>query len=116
MPPKAEAGPDPTGILPLQQAWAMCSAAGHVTTVGVGQRGNFQVPGGAWANGSKNHHPGNMNGVNGLRDMPRFARLTQTGQYNAKALATLLLPLDRTAEALQTVGERTTIGAVITFG
>jgi S-(hydroxymethyl)glutathione dehydrogenase/alcohol dehydrogenase len=116
MPPKAEAGPDPTGILPLQQAWAMCSAAGHVTTVGVGQRGNFQLPGGAWANGSKNHHPGNMNGVSGLRDMQRFARLIQTGQYDANALATLRLPLDRTAEALQAVGERTTIGAVITFG
>ena len=115
MPPKAEAGPDPTGILPLQQAWAMCSAAGHVTTVGVGQRGTFQLPGGAWANGSKNHHPGNMNGVNGLRDMARFARLIQTGQYDASALATLRLPLGRTAEALQTVGERTTIGAVITF-
>jgi S-(hydroxymethyl)glutathione dehydrogenase/alcohol dehydrogenase len=114
-PPRAEAGPDPTGILPLQQAWQMCSAAGHVTTVSVGQRGNFTLPGGQWANGAKNHHPGNMNGVHGLRDMQRFARLILTGQYNATALATGLYSLDQTEEALQAVGDRTTIAAVIRF-
>ena len=115
VPPKAEAGPDPTGILPLQQAWQMCSAAGHLTTVGVGQRGNFTLPGGGWANGSKNHHPGNMNGVHGLRDMQRFARMTLSGQYNAKALATSLFPLDRTADALEVTGARTTIASVVVF-
>ncbi len=114
--PAREPGPDPTGILPLQQAWEMCSAAGHVTTVSVGHRGDFTLPGGRWANGAKNHHPGNMNGVHGLRDMQRFARLIQTGQYNAAALATMRVGLDQTAEALQAVGERTTVAAVITFG
>lgn len=114
-PPKAEAGPDPTGILPLQQAWDMCSAAGHVTTVSVGQRGNFSVPGGQWSNGAKNHHPGNQNGVNGLRDMSRYARLIATGQFNARAMATLVVPLDQAAQALQEVGDRTTISAVISF-
>lgn len=114
-PPKAEAGPDPTGILPLQQAWQMCSSAGHITTVSVGQRGNFTLPGGQWSNGSKNHHPGNMNGVSTLRDMQRFARLVETGQFNAKALATATFPLDRAKDALQTVADRTTISAVITF-
>jgi S-(hydroxymethyl)glutathione dehydrogenase/alcohol dehydrogenase len=115
-PPKAEAGPDPTGILSLQQAWQMCSSAGHVTTVSVGQRGNFTVPAGQWSNGAKNHHPGNMNGVNTLRDMQRFARLVETGQFNAKALATALFPLDRAKEAVQAAADRTTISAVITFG
>jgi S-(hydroxymethyl)glutathione dehydrogenase/alcohol dehydrogenase len=114
-PPRAEAGPDPTGILPLQQAWQICSAAGHVTTVSVGQRGNFTLPGGTWSNGGKNHHPGNMNGVHGMRDMQRFARLILTGQYNARALATGVYSLDQTAEALQVVGDRTTIAAVISF-
>jgi S-(hydroxymethyl)glutathione dehydrogenase/alcohol dehydrogenase len=108
-------GPDPTGLLPLQQAWDMCSSAGHVTTVSVGHRGNFTVPGGQWSNGGKNHHPGNMNGVNGLRDHPRFARLIETGQFNAAALVTARYPLDRTREAVQAVGERTTVGAVIVF-
>jgi len=114
-PPKAEVGPDPTGVLPLQQAWQMCSSAGHVTTVSVGQRGNFTLPAGQWSNGAKNHHPGNMNGVSTLRDMQRFARLVETGQFNAKAMATAVFPLDRTKEAIQAVCDRTTISAVITF-
>lgn len=114
-PPVAEAGPDPTGILPLQQAWDMCSAAGHVTTVSVGQRGNFSVPAGQWSNGAKHHHPGNMNGINSLRDMQRFARLVETGQFNAKALATATYPLERAKEAIQAAADRTTISSVITF-
>jgi S-(hydroxymethyl)glutathione dehydrogenase/alcohol dehydrogenase len=114
-PPKAEAGPDPTGLLPLQQAWDMVSGAGHIVTVSVGQKGNFSVPAAQWSNGSKNHHPGNMNGVSGLRDMQRFARLIETGQFNAKALATTTFPLDRAQEALQVVSDRTTVGAVIIF-
>jgi S-(hydroxymethyl)glutathione dehydrogenase / alcohol dehydrogenase len=114
-PPKAEAGPDPTGILPLQQAWQMLSAAGHLMTVSVGHRGNFTLPGGQWSNGAKNHHPGNFNGVHSLRDMPRFARLISTGQYNARALATTIAPFERTLDALQEVSDRTTVGAVVTF-
>ena len=114
-PPALEAGPDPTGLLPLRQAWDMCSSAGHVTTVSVGQRGNFTVPAGQWSNGAKHHHPGNMNGVNGLRDMQRFARLVETGQFNARALATGLYPLDRAKDAIQAASDRTTISAVITF-
>ena len=114
-PPKAEAGPDPTGILPLQQAWQMVSAAGHLMTVSVGHRGNFTLPGGQWSNGAKNHHPGNFNGVHSLRDMPRFSRLILTGQYNARALATLIVPFERTLEALQAVSDRTTVGSVVTF-
>jgi S-(hydroxymethyl)glutathione dehydrogenase / alcohol dehydrogenase len=91
-PPKAEAGPDPTGVLPLQQAWQMVSSAGHLMTCSVGQRGNFTLPAAQWSNGAKNHHPGNFNGVHSLRDMPRFSRLIQTGQFNARALATLIVP------------------------
>jgi S-(hydroxymethyl)glutathione dehydrogenase/alcohol dehydrogenase len=114
-PPKAEPSPDPTGLLPLQQAWDLCTSSGHVTTVSIRQTGNFSVPAAQWSNGAKNHHPGNMNGVNALRDMPRFARLIATGQYNARVLAPLTLPLDRTKDAFQAVADRTTVGAVVTF-
>jgi S-(hydroxymethyl)glutathione dehydrogenase/alcohol dehydrogenase len=113
--PKAEAGPDPTGLLPLHQAWEMVSAAGHIVTVSVGQKGNFTVPASEWSNGNKNHHPGNMNGVSTLRDMQRFARLIETGQFNAKAMATATYPLDRAKEAFQAVADRTTIAAVVVF-
>ena len=114
-PPKAEAGPDPTGLLPLHQAWDMVSGAGHIVTCSVGQKGNFSVPAAQWSNGNKNHHPGNMNGVSGLRDMQRFARLIETGQFNAKAMATATFRLDQAQAALQAVSDRTTIGAVIVF-
>ncbi len=114
-PPKAEAGPDPTGLLPLHQAWDMVSGAGHIVTCSVGQKGNFSVPAAQWSNGNKNHHPGNMNGVSGLRDMQRFARLIETGQFNAKAMATATYRLDQAQAALQAVSDRTTVGAVIVF-
>ena len=57
-----------------------------------------------------------MNGVSTLRDMQRFTRLVETGQFNAKALATATFPLDRATGAIQAVADRTTLSAVITFG
>lgn len=114
-PPKATRGPDPTGLLSLQQAWEMCSAAGQLTTVSAGQRGNFSVPAAQWSNGSKSHHSGNMVGTNALRDIPRFVRLTDSGQFNAKALATSTFPLERAKDALQIVADRLTIAAVLVF-
>jgi S-(hydroxymethyl)glutathione dehydrogenase / alcohol dehydrogenase len=114
-PPKAEAAPDPTGLLPLQQAWELCSAAGHLTTVSAGQRGNFTVPAARWSNGSKNHHSGNMTGTNALRDIPRFVRLADSGQFDVKSLATATFPLERAKDALQIVADRLTIAAVLTF-
>ena len=50
-----------------------------------------------------------------LDDMQRFARLVETGQFNAKALVTSTFTLDRAKDAIQAVADRTTIGAVITF-
>jgi S-(hydroxymethyl)glutathione dehydrogenase/alcohol dehydrogenase len=114
-PPKAEVGPDPTGVLSLQWAWTLCSSAGHVSTVAVGQKGNFTLPAAQWSNGAKNHHPGNFNGVSTLRDMQLFARLIETGQFNAKALGPDAFTLDRAKDALQAVSDRTTVGAAIVF-
>jgi threonine dehydrogenase-like Zn-dependent dehydrogenase len=48
--------------------------------------------------------------------MQRFARLVETGQFNAKALATATFPLNRAKDAIQAVADRTTLSAVITFG
>jgi S-(hydroxymethyl)glutathione dehydrogenase/alcohol dehydrogenase len=114
-PPKAEAGPDPSGILSLQWAWALCSASGHVATVSVGQKGTFTLPGAQWSNGAKNHHPGNFNGVSTLKDIQLFTRLIERGQFNARALGPDRYTLDRTKEALQAVADRTTVGAAIVF-
>jgi len=115
-PPKVETGPDPTGVLSLQWAWALCSSAGHIATVAVGQKGNFTVPAAQWSNGAKDHHPGNFNGVSTLRDVQVFARLIERGQFNAKALGPDTFTLDRTKDALQVVADRTTVGAAVVFG
>lgn len=115
-PPKAEAGPDPKGLLSLQWAWELCTPSGQVSTVAVHEAGNFSVPAPEWSNGSKSHHPGNFNGVATLRDMQIFARLVERGQFNARAMATATFPLERAKEALQVVSDRTTIAAILVFG
>jgi S-(hydroxymethyl)glutathione dehydrogenase/alcohol dehydrogenase len=115
-PPKAGAGPDPTGLLPLHWAWDLCSPTGQISTISIDQHGDFSIPANQWSNGAKSHHPGNFNGVATLRDMQIYARLIERGQFNAKALATATYPLDRAKEALQAVSDRTTVGAVLVFG
>jgi len=114
-PPKREMGPDPTGILSLQQAWQLCSPTGQVVTTSVGHpRGSMvSIPATQWANGAKNHHPGNLAGAHSKRDLPRYVKLVEAGLFNAKALATGVFPLERTREAFEAAAYRTTVGAVV---
>jgi S-(hydroxymethyl)glutathione dehydrogenase/alcohol dehydrogenase len=116
-PPKTETGPDPTGILSLQQAWELCSPVGHVVTTSGGHPPGsvVTIPANQWANGAKSHQPGNLAGANPMRDIPRFVRLIEAGLFNAKALATSTFPLDRSREAFQVVADRTTIASVMVY-
>lgn len=114
-PPKVEAGPDPTGILPLQQAWEFTRAGGHIVTLGFAQRGNVSFPASSFANRGRTIHAGQQGGMNMLRDLPRYVRLIEKGLFDAKSMVTATYPLDRVKEAVQAVAGRTTIGAVITF-
>ena len=115
--PTVEVGPDPTGVLVLQQAWQLCSQIGNLVTTGVGHPPGTTItfPAGQWSNSSKTHHPGNVAGASSLRDLPRFVRLIESGQFNAKALATATFPLDRAREAFQATADRTTVAAVVVF-
>src|SRR5262249_26901816 len=81
LPPKAERGPDPTGVLPLQQGWELCSQIGTFVTCSVGQpEGAFvQITAREWSDGAKHHIPGTMGGCNTRRDVPRFIRLIEKG-------------------------------------
>ena len=116
-PPKAEVGPDPTGLLTLQQAWQLCSPVGNLVTMGVGYPPGAMIsfPAGQWSNSSKSHHPGNVAGASALRDLPRFVRLIEAGLFDAKSLATATFPLDRARDAFQAAADRTTVAAVIVF-
>jgi S-(hydroxymethyl)glutathione dehydrogenase/alcohol dehydrogenase len=115
VPPKAEAGPDPTGVLSLKWAWELCSTSGHLTTLSVGETGNMCLPAAQWSNAAKEHHLGNFTGVATLKDMQVYSRLIERGQFNAKALATAMFSLDQTKDALQAAADRTTVGAILVF-
>jgi S-(hydroxymethyl)glutathione dehydrogenase / alcohol dehydrogenase len=114
-PPKVEAGPDPTGILPLQQAFEFTRAGGHIVMLGFGQKGNVSFPAIGFANRGRTFHSGQQGGLNMMRDMPRYVSLIEKGLIDVKSVVTAVYPLDRTREALQAVADRTTVAAVISF-
>ncbi|MGB7218155.1 MAG: alcohol dehydrogenase catalytic domain-containing protein, partial [Vicinamibacterales bacterium] len=116
-PPKAEAGPDPTGVESLQLAWTVCANGGVIRTCGVGQAAGSTVtfPAGQWANALKTHLPGNFAGVNTMRDIPEFVRLIESKRFDAASLVGQTVPLDRARDALQVAADRTAISGIVTF-
>jgi Zn-dependent alcohol dehydrogenase len=111
--PRVERGPDPTGILPVQQAYQMASSGGDVITTGL-IRGTIELPAFLFAIGGVSHHGGQAGGANPMRDIPRFVALLDSGQYNAMALATTVVPLERMLEGYEQAAYRTTVTAIMT--
>jgi threonine dehydrogenase-like Zn-dependent dehydrogenase len=114
MMPTVERGPDPTALVPTRQAWEMTRAGGHLITLGL-PRGNITLPAGTWSNRGRVHHAGQYGGVNAKADVPRFVKLVDQGLFDAKSMVTATYPLERTREAFQAVGERTTACACVVF-
>jgi S-(hydroxymethyl)glutathione dehydrogenase/alcohol dehydrogenase len=112
-PPKLEAAPDPTGIVPLRQAYEMTAAGGHIVTTSL-PRGTISLPAAFFTIGGRTHHAGQAGGCNPMRDIPRFVELLDKGQYNARALATTVVPIERMREAYEEVAYRTTVTAIMT--
>jgi S-(hydroxymethyl)glutathione dehydrogenase/alcohol dehydrogenase len=112
-PPRAERGPDPTGILPLRQSYEMCAAGGDLVTTSL-PRGNITLPAVMFTIGGRTHHAGQAGGCSPMRDIPRFVAMLDGGQYNAKALATTVVPIERMREAYEEVVYRTTATAIMT--
>jgi S-(hydroxymethyl)glutathione dehydrogenase/alcohol dehydrogenase len=111
--PRLEAGPDPTGILPMQQAYQMCALGGHIITTSL-VRGNITLPGNLFSIGGVTHHGGQAGGMSPMRDIPRFVRMLESGQYDAKSLATTVVPLNSMLQAYAQVAYRTTVTAIMT--
>jgi S-(hydroxymethyl)glutathione dehydrogenase/alcohol dehydrogenase len=111
--PKAEAGPDPTGILPMQQAYQMCALGGHLVTTSL-VRGNITLSGNLFSIGGVTHHAGQAGGASPMRDIPRFVRMLESGQFDAKSLATTVAPLQKMLDAYEQVAYRTTVLAIMT--
>jgi S-(hydroxymethyl)glutathione dehydrogenase/alcohol dehydrogenase len=110
--PRLEAGPDPTGILPMRQAYEMTAPGGHVVTTSL-PRGNITLSGVLFSIGGRTHHAGQAGGSNPMRDIPRFVEMLDKKQYDAKALATTVVPLDGMLDAYEQVAYRTTVTAIM---
>jgi S-(hydroxymethyl)glutathione dehydrogenase/alcohol dehydrogenase len=111
--PKLEAGQDPTGILPMQQAYQMCALGGHLITTSL-VRGNITLSGNLFSIGGVTHHAGQAGGASPMRDIPRFVRMLESGQFDAKSLATTVTPLQGMLDAYEQVAYRTTVLAIMT--
>jgi S-(hydroxymethyl)glutathione dehydrogenase/alcohol dehydrogenase len=112
VPPKLEAGPDPTGIVPMQQAYDMTAPGGHLVTTSL-PRGNITLSGALFSIGGRTHHAGQAGGANPMRDIPRFVELLNSRQYDARTLATTVVPLEGMLEAYEQVAYRTTVTAIM---
>lgn len=113
VPPRLERGPDPTGVLPMQQAYQMCGQGGHLITTSI-VRGDLVLPGNLFSIGGVTHHGGQAGGCSPMRDIPRFVEMLEKGQYDARTLATTVVPLERMLEAYEQVAYRATITAIMT--
>jgi S-(hydroxymethyl)glutathione dehydrogenase/alcohol dehydrogenase len=110
--PVAEPGPDPTGRLPLRQAWEVTGFGSALLTVGVNHGEDLALPGSFWANCGRNHFPSQYGGTQLKRDIPRYARLIDSGLFDAGSLVTTF-PLEQTPEAFRATADRTVISAVL---
>ena len=111
--PKSEPSPDPTGVLGVQQAYQMCSLGGHLVTTSL-VRGNITLPGTLFTIGGVTHHAGQAGGASPMRDIPRFVEMLDKGLFDAKSLATTVVPLDRMLEGYEQAAYRTTVTAIMT--
>jgi S-(hydroxymethyl)glutathione dehydrogenase/alcohol dehydrogenase len=111
--PRLEAGPDPSGLGPLRQAYEMTAPGGHIVTTSL-PRGTLSLPAVMFTIGGRTHHAGQAGGCNPMRDIPRFVELLDKGQYDARTLATTVVPLERMLEGYEQVAYRTTVTAIMT--
>jgi S-(hydroxymethyl)glutathione dehydrogenase/alcohol dehydrogenase len=113
VPPKLASSPDPTGLLPVQQAYQMCALGGELITTSI-IRGDLVLPGNLFMIGGVTHHGGQAGGCSPMKDIPRFVEMLEKGHYDAKTLATTVVPIERVLEAYEEVAHRTTITALMT--
>jgi S-(hydroxymethyl)glutathione dehydrogenase/alcohol dehydrogenase len=113
--PKVEQPPDPTGILPMTQAWQMTRRGGSIVYLGFGQVGNVSFPASPLANNGRTLISGQQGGLNMMRDIPRFVRLVERGQLDMKSMVTSTWRLDQLRDAFQVLSDRTEMCPVVLF-
>jgi len=111
-PPKVEKSPDPTGLLPMQQAWECTRMGGHVMFMGLVQ-GNLSLPGTSVALLGRTIHPGQQGGFHMMRDIPRLVKLMERGLLDAKTMIQATYSLDQSAQACEDIANRTKLATVV---
>jgi S-(hydroxymethyl)glutathione dehydrogenase/alcohol dehydrogenase len=111
--PKVERGPDPTAILPVQQAYQMASSGGDVITTGL-VRGTIELPAFLFAIGGVSHHGGQAGGTNPMRDIPRYVEMLHSGRYDTKPMITRAVPLKDMLAAYEEVIYRQAVTVIMT--
>ena len=112
--PRLEAEPDPTGILPMQQAYERRPTGGHLVTTGL-VRGTIALPAFLFAILAALHiRAVRLVGANPMRDIPRFVEMLDKGQDHAQSLITRVVTREDMIGAYEEVAYRTTVTAIMT--
>jgi S-(hydroxymethyl)glutathione dehydrogenase/alcohol dehydrogenase len=113
--PRVEKSPDPTGILPMKQAYEATCSTGHVSYMGVAQIGEIAFRPEMLAVSGRTIHGLQMGGISAMRDYPRYVTLVEKGLFDVKSMATFVCKLDEFHQAFEHVAYRTSLASVITF-
>jgi S-(hydroxymethyl)glutathione dehydrogenase/alcohol dehydrogenase len=113
--PLVELPPDPTGVMPMQQAWEFTRRGGEICYLGFGQTGEVSYPASAFANFGRSVHAGQQGGLNMMRDIPRLVTLAESGEFDLGSMVTSTWRLEQTRQALQVVSDRTEMASVVVF-
>lgn len=113
--PDTEAGPDPTGVLPLRQAWEMCRAGGHIVTLGISQQGDVSFPATGFAILGRTMYAAQAGGVNILKDQYRYQTLAERGVFDLSILEPTTFSLDEVADAARLALSRRAISVMVTL-
>ena len=81
----------------------------------INQNGEISLHGDLFALWGRTHHASNYGGTNLKRDVPRYAKLLDLGQYDAKSIVGQTYGLERTDEAFQAVLDRSVVNATIIY-
>lgn len=111
-PPARPLTPDPTGVLPIRQAWEVTRAGGHTLLMGGFQQGDVSIPAFDLANRGRTVHAV-QTGLQVMRDVPRLLKLVERGDLDVKSMGAATVPFDRAIELLRKVSDRTVIGAFL---
>jgi S-(hydroxymethyl)glutathione dehydrogenase / alcohol dehydrogenase len=112
-PPAVEASPDPTGVLPMQQAYATARSGGNVMWMGM-VAGSVSFPASQLGLSSRTVWPGQQAGIASMRDIPRFVKLIERGVVDAASMIDGTYSLDDAVSSVRAIADRTAVATVVT--